>query len=244
VHAVKGAGGPHGVVLIVEDELDIAELVAYNLAREGYRSRIALSAEEALTALQERTPELIVLDLMLPGSSGLELCRRLKRDPERREIPIVMLTARTQDSDIIAGLEAGADDYLTKPFSPRVLVARIRAVSRRIGKADAVEDEPRIEVHGLTIDVPRREVSSGGVPLELSFTEFELLALLARNPGRVFTRTQIISSIKGSEYPVTERSVDVQVVGLRRKLGEASALIQTVRGVGYRMRPDKRERPA
>jgi two-component system alkaline phosphatase synthesis response regulator PhoP len=223
-------------VLIVEDERDIAELVAYSLAREGYETSISPSSEEALSAIGKALPDLVVLDIMLPGASGLELCRKLKRDPERRNIPIVMLTARSQDSDIVAGLEAGADDYVTKPFSPRVLVARIRAVTRRLVDREEAAEALRIEVHGLVIDIPRHEASWDGMALELSATEFDLLTLFARSPGRVFSREQIISAIKGQDYPVTERSVDVQVVGLRRKLGNAADIIQTVRGVGYRMR--------
>jgi two-component system phosphate regulon response regulator PhoB len=229
-------------ILIVEDERDIAQLIAYNLSRQGYETQVAPTAEAALTIVNESPPDLVILDIMLPGMSGLELCRRLKRDAQTRSIPVVMLTARSQDSDIVAGLEAGADDYVTKPFSPRVLVARMRAVFRRASRRET--GVTRICVHDLAIDIPKHEISCAGTPLALSATEFELLLLLSQSPGRVFSRAQIISSIKGHDYPVTERSVDVQIVGIRRKLGLRAGLLETVRGVGYRMKepePEKAE---
>ena len=221
-------------ILIVEDERDIAELISYNLTRQGYATEVTPDAESALEALARRTPAAVILDLLLPGLSGLELCRRLKLSPESRDLPVIMLTARSQDSDIVAGLEAGADDYVTKPFSPRVLAARLRAVLRRARPDSREADEVRVD--DLSMDPLRRSATLGGASLELSATEFDLLYLLARHPGRVFTRSQIISNLKGDDYPVTERSVDVQVVGLRRKLGERAELLQTVRGVGYRLR--------
>jgi two-component system, OmpR family, alkaline phosphatase synthesis response regulator PhoP len=231
-------------ILIVEDEPDIADIIDYNLRREGYLTIVEGTGEAALAAASRSPPDLVILDLMLPGVGGLEVCRRLKRDSATSEVPVVMVTARAQESDVVAGLEIGADDYVTKPFSPRVLVARVRSVLRRTKRGAFGTVPERIETHELVIDVPRHEVRCSGEPVSLSATEFQLLALLATNPGRVFTRSQIIAGVKGDDYPVTERSVDVQVVGLRRKLGTSGDLVETVRGVGYRMRDDSREPPA
>jgi two-component system phosphate regulon response regulator PhoB len=225
----------HETVLIVEDEKDIAELVAYNLKREGFRTRIADSGEKCLALAASNPPHLILLDLMLPGVDGREVCRRLKAGESTREIPVVMLTARGEDTDVVAGLELGADDYITKPFSPKVLVARVRSVLRRRA-APVPEPTDRLRLHELEIDLQRRQVLCGGAEVELSATEFDLLVLLARRPGWVFTRSQIISGVRGEDYPVTERAVDVQVLGLRRKLGECGQGIETVRGVGYRLK--------
>ncbi len=177
--------------------------------------------------------DLVVLDLMLPGLDGLEVAKTLKSDPKTRSIPIVMLTAKGEDADVVTGLELGADDYVTKPFSPRVLVARVKAVLRRQGRA-VVDDAQVLSIHGIEIDPGRRSVTAGGKPIDLTFTEFQLLHVLARRPGWVFTRAQIVDSVRGSDYPVTDRSVDVQVVGLRKKLGDHGRSIETVRGVGYR----------
>lgn len=224
-----------GHILIVEDELDIQELLQYNLSREGYTVSCAVTGEEGLRRAQTKPPDLVVLDLMLPGVDGLEVCRRLKKDPASENIPIVMLTAKGEESDIVAGLELGADDYVTKPFSTKVLVARIRAVLRRrskpLGEKDAI-----IRIHNLVIDPHRHEVLIGDEPVQLTYTEFRLLQVLAGRPGWVFTRYQIVDAIRGEDYPVTDRSVDVQVVGLRKKLGAAGEYIETVRGVGYRFK--------
>ena len=225
----------HETVLIVEDEKDIAELVAYNLKREGFRTRIADSGEKCLAMAAAAPPSIILLDLMLPGVDGREVCRRLKAGEATRAIPVVMLTARGEDTDVVAGLELGADDYITKPFSPKVLVARVRSVLRR--GAEPVPDQPdRICLHELDIDMPRHQVTCRGAAVELSATEFGLLVFLARRPGWVFSRAQIISGVRGEDYPVTERAVDVQVLGLRRKLGPCGEVIETVRGIGYRLR--------
>jgi two-component system alkaline phosphatase synthesis response regulator PhoP len=222
-------------ILVVEDEADILELVSYNLAKEGYRVEGAGSGEQALGKIRNAAPDLILLDLMLPGLDGLDLCRVLKGDPAFRHIPIIMLTAKSQDADIVAGLELGADDYVTKPFSPRVLVARVRAVLRR-RSAVAAEPGETIRRREIVIHPGRHEALVDGAPVELSATEFRILHLLARRPGWVFTRSQIVEAIHGGGFPVTERSVDVQIVGLRKKLGAAGRSIQTVRGVGYRFR--------
>jgi two-component system alkaline phosphatase synthesis response regulator PhoP len=222
-------------ILVVDDEEDLLELVNYNLSKEGFRVRPVTSGEEALAEARETLPDLIVLDLLLPAVDGLEVCRRLKSDPRTRHIPIIMLTAKSEESDMVAGLELGADDYVTKPFSPRVLLARVKAILRRKAKT-APDDDGAIRIRELTIHPGRHEVLLSGEPLELTYTEFRLLHFLARKPGWAFTRSQIVDAVKGEDYPVTERSVDVQVAGLRKKLGQFGAYIETVRGVGYRFK--------
>ena len=224
-------------ILLIEDEKDIAELVRYNLVKEGYAVTHATTGEEGLRLARAEPPGLILLDLMLPGVDGLEVCRALKRDRASETIPIVMLTAKSEESDIVAGLELGADDYITKPFSPKVLVARVRAVLRRRMRP-APQASEAIQVHELAIHPGRHEVRVGGTPVELTATEFRLLRLLAGRPGWVFTRNQIVNAVRGEDYPVTERSVDVHIVGLRKKLGQAGEYIETVRGVGYRFREE------
>jgi len=222
-------------ILVVEDEDDIRELLRYNLAREGYRVTAAASGEEALKAAKDSLPDLVLLDLMLPGVDGLEVCRALKQDPRTRKLPIVMLTAKGEEADVVAGLELGADDYVTKPFSLRVLLARLRAVLRRSRAAPPAETEA-IALHGLTIHPGRHEVLVQGQPVDLTATEFRLLHLLARRPGWVFTRGQIVSRLHGPDYAVTDRAVDVQVVSLRKKLGPWGKYVETVRGIGYRLK--------
>jgi len=226
---------PERYILVVEDEEDIQEVVRYNLLKEGYKVTCAGTGEEALKVARAEVPDLVLLDLMLPGLDGLEVCRQLRKDPGTDSIPIIMLTAKGEESDIVAGLELGADDYVTKPFSPKVLVARIRATLRR--KAQAVPgDEEVVKVHDVVINPGRHEVLVGNKPVNLSHTEFKVLQLLARRPGWVYTRYRIVDAVHGEDYPVTERSVDVQIVGLRRKLGRAGKYIETVRGVGYRFK--------
>ena len=222
-------------ILVVEDEENILELVSFNLEKEGYRVRGVTSGEEALEEVGEKEPDLILLDLMLPGIDGLEVCRRLKSDSQRSHVPIVMLTAKSEEADVVSGLELGADDYVTKPFSPRILVARVRAVLRRRAKEEPSEASP-IKIHDVMIHPGRHEVLVDGEEVDLTHTEFRLLHLLARRPGWVFTRNQIIDRLRGSDYPVTDRSVDVQIAGLRKKLGDAAEYIETVRGVGYRFK--------
>ncbi|MEE4609234.1 MAG: response regulator transcription factor [Desulfobacteraceae bacterium] len=222
-------------ILVVDDEEDILELVRYNLQREGYQVAAAASGEKALKMARQQPPDLIVLDLMLPGMDGLDVARQLKNDARCRQVPIVMLSAKGEEADVVTGLELGAEDYVTKPFSPRILLARIKAVLRRRGEP-AAEDEAPIEIHELAIHPGRREVRVGDVPVDLTYTEFQVLYCLARRPGWVFTRAQIVDAVRGDNYPVTDRSVDVQVVGLRKKLGAAGRYIETVRGVGYRFR--------
>jgi DNA-binding response OmpR family regulator len=222
-------------ILVVEDEQDILELVRYNLARENYKVSCASSGEEALKIAASEPLELIVLDLMLPRMDGLEVTRRLKNNSKTQDIFIVMLTAKGSEADIVTGLELGADDYITKPFSPRVLLARIKAVIRRT-RDEKPEDNAVIQVHNIVIHPGRREVHVGETPVPLTYTEFQVLYYLARRPGWVFTRTQIVDAVRGDDYPVTDRSVDVQIVGLRKKLGSAGRYIETVRGVGYRFK--------
>lgn len=222
-------------ILVVDDEEDLLELIQYNLGKEGYRVTCVSSGEDALRAARHDLPDLVVLDLLLPSIDGLQVCKQLKSDPRSRHIPVVMLTAKGEEADIVTGLELGADDYLTKPFSPRVLLARIRAILRRRNAEEA--DEPTAtHVHELVIHPGRHEVLAAGQPLALTLTEFRLLQFLAQRPGWAFTRAQIVDSVKGEDYPVTERSVDVQVAGLRKKLGEYGHYIETVRGVGYRFK--------
>jgi len=222
-------------ILIVEDEQDIQELLSYNLESEGYEVAIAGTGEEALAKVTQFQPDLVLLDLMLPGLGGMEICKRFKKAKTTRHIPIIMLTARGEEADIVLGLEAGAVDYVTKPFSPRVLLARIRALSRRDDSDD--EDEGEVLTIGeITLNTSRVEVKVADEPVSLTATEFKLLTVFMEKPGRVFTRNQIIDRVMGQEYAVTERSVDVQVVGLRKKLGDAAACIETVRGIGYRFR--------
>jgi two-component system alkaline phosphatase synthesis response regulator PhoP len=223
-------------ILVVDDEEDLLELVRYNLVKHGYQVECVGTGEDALKSARREPPDLIVLDLMLPAVDGLEVCRRLKSEPKTRDVPIVMLTAKGEDADVVAGLERGADDYIAKPFSPKVLTARVRALLRRHEAQRQAELETTIEVHELSIHPGRREAKIAGAPLDLTYTEFALLQFLARRPGWAYTRTQIVDAVKGEDYPVTERSVDVQVAGLRKKLGENESYIETVRGVGYRFR--------
>jgi two-component system alkaline phosphatase synthesis response regulator PhoP len=220
-------------ILVVDDEEDILELVRFNLAREGYEMFCTTSGEEALEIARKKYPDLLVLDLMLPGIDGLEVAKILKSDVKTKDIPIIMLTAKGEEADIVTGLELGADDYVTKPFSPRIMVARVRAALRRKVK-DLPEEESSVKIHNLEIHPGRREVLVDGKPVQLTFTEFAILNFLARRPGWVFTRFQIVDAVRGDDYPVTDRSVDVQIVGLRKKLGPAGKYIETVRGVGYR----------
>ncbi len=227
-------------ILLVDDEEDIIELLRYNLSREGFAIEKAATGEAALDKAASRRLDLIILDLMLPGIDGLDVTRKLKSDGRTREIPIIMLTAKGEEADIVAGLELGADDYVTKPFSPRVLVARVKTVLRRKSD-DRSEEEKIIRIHNLLIHPGRRSVVLGGVPLDLTYTEFQVLSYLAKRPGWVATRTQIVDAVKGEDYAVTDRSVDVQIVGLRKKLGPSGKYIETVRGVGYRFKEEEHD---
>jgi len=226
-------------ILVIEDEDDIRDLLAYNLQREGYEVQGAASGEAGLDKARLEKPDLILLDLMLPGLDGLAVCRALKAAADTRDISIVIVSAKGEEADVVVGLELGADDYVTKPFSPRILLARIRAALRRRALPRAEiggEEKGVISRHGLTLHPGRREAALNGEPLALTVTEFDLLYYLANRPGWVSTRQQIIDAVRGPEYAVTDRTVDVQIAGLRRKLGNGGGLIETVRGVGYRFK--------
>ncbi len=226
-------------ILVVEDEMAIQQLVSYNLIKAGFHVTCADTGEEALEHLLNEDIDCILLDLMLPGMSGLEVCRSVKAKNSKsgHHIPIIMLTAKGEEEDVIVGLESGADDYITKPFSPKVLIARIKAVLRRGVKKKKSKNEEQqdvIVVDELTINKNRHEVTLGGETLQLTMTEFGILELLAGKPGWVFTRQQIIDSVRGYDFLITPRAIDVQIFGLRKKMGASGQLIETVRGVGYR----------
>ena len=223
-------------ILIVDDEPDIIELIKYNLKNEGYLILTAQTGEQAVTIVKISHPDLMVLDLMLPGIDGLEVTKYLKSNEQTKDIPIVMLTAKGEESDIVTGLELGADDYISKPFSPKVLVARIRAILRRREKNFANTPDRIIQERDMIIDSARHLVTIEGNALELTLSEFELLFFLADKKGWVFTRGQIVDAIRGENYAVTERSIDVVIVGLRKKLKNYASFIETVRGVGYRFK--------
>ena len=222
-------------VLVVEDEEDIMEVIRFNLEKEGYEVNQALSGEKALQVIENNLPSLVLLDLMLPGINGLDLCRIFKQNDRTKAIPVIMLTAKSEDADIVAGLEMGAEDYITKPFSPRVLLARVRTVLRR-RETGVKDDSSVIQVEGMQIHPGRHEVTMGDNVVDLTPSEFRILHYLARRPGWVYSRDQIIDAIRGHGYVVTDRAIDVQVVGLRKKLGDYGKLIETVRGIGYRFR--------
>lgn len=220
-------------VLVVEDDDDIMKLIRFNCEKEGVVTAAAGSAEEALRLLQDTSPALILVDLMLPGMDGLALCRVLKSNVLTRGVPIIMVTAKGEDDDIIAGLEQGADDYITKPFRPRVLVARLKAVLRRHG-AEVHDSQEPLTLGELTIHPGRREVKCGSRQIRLTASEFSVLHFLANRAGWVFTRNQLVAAVHGPDYAVTDRSIDVLIAGVRKKLGSAGQLVETVRGVGYR----------
>lgn len=227
----------NATVLIVEDEVEIAELIAFHAKRAGMHARMVHSGKLALDAVRRESPDVIVLDLMLPDLDGLSVCRKLKQADETRGIPILMVTAKGEESDIVAGIELGADDYVTKPFSPRVLMARISNCLRRTSTAnEPMPTTERMTLLGgkLVIDLDRHEVSIDGQAIDLTLTEFGILQYLASRPGFVRTRDQIISSVHGKNTVLSSRTVDVHVTALRRKLGALAECIETVRGVGYR----------
>jgi len=226
-------------ILVVEDDENIQQLVGYNLAKAGFHVIYADNGEQALSVIKRERPELIVLDLMLPGLSGFEICKLVRKDPKTKSLPIVMLTAKSEENDMAAGLDLGADDYITKPFSPKILISRIKAALRRKEGLSEEGNENKkngpLTIHGITIDPNRYEVLVADKAITLTVTEFSILELLARRPGWVFNRQQIIDGVRGYDYVITPRAVDVQVFGLRKKLGEAGRYIETVRGIGYRM---------
>jgi len=224
---------PTEKILVVEDEENIQELIRYNLSKEGYQVCCALSGEKGLDAARTENPDLVLLDLMLPGLDGLDVCKELKRDTATQGIGIIMVTAKGDETDIVTGLEMGADDYVVKPFSPKILLSRVKAVLRR-KHSPQPDDKDVIQIGDLAIHPGRHEALLENKKLDLTFTEFRILQTLATRPGWVFTRGQIVDAVRGEDHAVTDRSVDFQIVGLRRKLGNYSDYIETVRGVGYR----------
>lgn len=221
-------------ILIIEDEPDIQEMIAFNLQQDGYHVTSSMSGEEGLQLIIRNQPDLVLLDLMLPGIDGLEVCKKVRSNTELNNVNIIMLTAKGEEADIVTGLEMGADDYMTKPFSPRILLARVKSVLRR-NEENGIEDEKLI-IFNLSIHPKRREVLYQGQKIELTESEFKTLYFLAKRPGWVFTRYQIVDAVHGHGHPITERAIDVMMVSLRKKMGEASKYIETVRGVGYRFK--------
>jgi two-component system phosphate regulon response regulator PhoB len=221
------------LILIIEDDEDIRELLVYNLEKNGYAAEAVEKGEDGLASTGRHHPDLILLDLMLPGMDGLSVCRQLKGNKATHEIPIIIVSAKGEEADIITGLELGADDYLAKPFSPNILLSRVRAVLRRIGQAQP-DDAAILKAHDLVINPKKFKATLAGVTVDLTASEFRILYYLASHQGWVFTRYQIMDAIRGEGYVVTERAIDVQIAGLRKKLGNHSDYIETVRGVGYR----------
>lgn len=222
-------------ILIVEDDADILELLNYTLVKEGYLVKTIKNGDEVLPYLSRSKPDAVLLDRMLPGTDGMEICRTIKSKQDLAGIPVLMLTAKSEESDIVSGLEIGADDYITKPFSPKVVVARLRTALRR-GKEKAPDAKSMVTFGPIVIDKQKHEVTIDGKLVELTFSEFAILKLLCEKPGWVFSRGQIVDLIRGDNYAVSDRSIDVQIVGLRKKLGKVGALILTVRGVGYKLK--------
>lgn len=222
-----------GRIFYVEDDEDTQEMVKYNLEKYGFQVDCEANGEKALSRVKQKKPDLLLLDVMLPGMDGLSLCNELRRDRDTRQIPIIMVSARSEEADIVAGMEVGANDYITKPFSPKVLLAKIRAGLRHYVQ-QIEEDTQRIVRGPLTIDYERHLVTLEDREIKLTLSEFKLLHFLAKRPGYVFSRYHIVDAVRGENYHVTDRSVDVQMTGLRKKLGKHAGLVETVRGFGYR----------
>jgi len=221
-------------VLVVDDEKDIRDLLEYNLQKNNHQVTCVATGEQALEAARKEVPGMIILDIMLPGQDGLEVCKKLRSESKTAEVPIIMISAKGEEADVVVGLELGADDYITKPFSPRVVLARIKAVLRRREEAAVNTSSSIIKADKLVIDLDRHEAKIEDEVLSLTALEMRILSTLASSPGKVFTRFQIVESTQGVGVGVTDRSVDVHIVSLRRKLGDSAKLIETVRGVGYR----------
>ena len=227
-------------IVIIEDEPDIIEVMSYNLKREGFLVSSSRRGDEGLSLVRKQSPALVLLDLMLPGTDGLSVCQQLKADPMTREIPIIMVSAKGEESDVVIGLGLGADDYIAKPFSPRELLARGKAVLRRsLLQQDQQKEQQksRLQIDELTIDALRHEVAISGEPIKLTATEFKLLYQLAAQPGRAFSREQLLNRVIGDGVVVVDRNIDVHVRSVRKKLGDYSRMIETIRGVGYRFHP-------
>lgn len=226
-------------ILIVEDERDILEVMTYNLQREGFTVLASRDGAKGLELARRERPDMLLLDLMLPGLDGLEVCRLLKEEVPTRTIPIIMVTAKGEESDVVIGLGMGADDYVVKPFGPRELVARVKAVLRRGKSKDVREGTERIQIDGIVLDPVKFQFRVDDEPVQITATEFRLLHLLASNPGRVFTRSEILNRVVGEHAAVIDRNIDVHVRAIRKKLGPYRDLIETQRGVGYRFRDDE-----
>jgi two-component system phosphate regulon response regulator PhoB len=226
-------------IVVIEDEADILEVMEYNLTREGYEVLPCTDGEEGLEMVRKEDPDLVLLDLMLPGMDGLEVCRRIKQDDVIRHVSIVMVTAKGEESDVVLGLGLGSDDYIVKPFSPKELVARVKAVLRRGPLREETGAGERIVREGLVIDSGRHEVRVDGKAAAFTATEFRLLHFLASHPGRVFTRDHLLSRVIGEHAVVIDRNIDVHIRAIRKKIGDHRDLIETVRGVGYRFRDVK-----
>lgn len=223
-------------IVIVEDEPDILEVLSYNLKREGFEVFSAINGTLGLSLVNKELPDLVLLDLMLPGMDGIEICSTIKNNPATQNTLIIMVTAKGEESDIVLGLGVGADDYVTKPFSPKELVARVKAVLRRGVLVEASPREEKIEVGGLAINPDKYEITIDGNEIRLTATEFRLLHYLASNPGRVFSREQLLSRAMGDDVVVVDRNIDVHIRGIRKKMAINPPLIETIRGVGYRLR--------
>jgi DNA-binding response OmpR family regulator len=225
-------------IVVIEDEADILEVLQYNLRREGYLVVTSNDGEDGWAKVRRENPDLVLLDLMLPGLDGLEICKRMQTDPITAGIPIVMVTAKGEESDIVLGLQLGADDYVTKPFSPKEVVARVKAVLRRGPMREERSVGERITRGDLVVDVGKHQVTVEGVPVTITATEMRLLHFLAGHPGRVFSRDQLLSRAIGDHAVVIDRNIDVHVGALRRKLGTKREYIETIRGVGYRFKDE------
>jgi phosphate regulon transcriptional regulator PhoB len=221
-------------IVVVEDEPDILEVLCYNLKREGYQVFESLDGREGLALIEQKLPDIVMLDLMLPGIDGLEICRKLKSNPRTQHIPIIMVTAKGEESDVVLGLGVGADDYIPKPFSPKELIARVKAVLRRGVKSDQPANKDRIDINGLEIDSRKHQVSIDGNPLKMTASEFRLLFCLASHPGQVFSREQLLNHTTSEEVAVVDRNIDVHIRSIRKKMGDDRTFIETIRGVGYR----------
>jgi two-component system alkaline phosphatase synthesis response regulator PhoP len=232
------------MVVVVEDESDIANIIAFNLETEGYKVTCVDRGDHGLTIIRREIPDLVILDLMLPGIDGLSVCQQLKSDPMTRDIPIIMVSAKAEDSDVVIGLGLGADDYISKPFSIRELAARAKVALRKSRPARHEVAEGRMVFDELVIDAERHEVTVSGHPASLTVTEFRLLQQFAENPGRALSREQLISQALGKDAAIIDRNIDVHIASLRRKLGKAARLIETIRGIGYKFTPGRRTTPS
>ena len=232
---IPNRGGARKRILVVDDEKDLVDLITYNLQRNGYGILAASNGNEAIEIAQREQPDLILLDLMLPGLEGTEVARRLKSDSRTATIPIIMLTAKSEETDVVVGLTLGADDYVTKPFSMKILLARINSIFRRGEALQGGDDSVILKAGPLNIDTSKHEVTANGESVKLTLTEFKLLGALVQARGRVLTRDQLMDKAMGTDVFVTDRAIDVHVTAIRKKLGDVAWLVRTVRGVGYRL---------